>query len=219
MANSTTNLDTIQVNQAGKEVTANALFDALSGPSLFGRRASATALLTWGYYGGNLLTDNGAITQVSNGNVSLTANATNYVEAARNGAVVVNTTGFTAGRMPMYTVVANATAASSYTDYRAPLTLPGTVPQLAKVLSSDANVTLSADEARCGIITLTNNATVTANRNVYVPLGAMQWTVDNSCNVALNVVGATGNGVNIGANKVAIVYADGTNVKRVTADT
>ena len=40
MSNSTTLLDTLTSNQASKEITANALFDAASPSTLWGRRAS-----------------------------------------------------------------------------------------------------------------------------------------------------------------------------------
>ena len=49
MSNSTTLLDTITSNQAAKEVTANALFDAASPSMIWGRHASACSGLTWGY--------------------------------------------------------------------------------------------------------------------------------------------------------------------------
>src|SRR5574340_1658579 len=94
MANSTTNLDTLVYSQASKEVTANALFDAGSPATLFGRRASTTSGLTWGYYGGQLMVD-GAISAIANGTVALSASATNYVESTRAGVVSKNTTGFT----------------------------------------------------------------------------------------------------------------------------
>src|SRR4051794_38244665 len=101
MSNSTTNLDLISASQAQKEVTANSLFDASSPAMLYGRRASTTAGLTWGFYGGNALIA-GSPTPVSNGVVTLTASATNYVEADQaTGAVSVNTTSFTGGKMPL----------------------------------------------------------------------------------------------------------------------
>ncbi len=113
MSNSTTLLDTIATNQSSKEVTANALFDAGSVATLWGRRGSTCTGLTWGYYGGWF---NG---QINNGTVSLTASSTNYLMAdAATGAVSVNTTGFTAGKIPLYAVVAGATSVTSYTDQR-----------------------------------------------------------------------------------------------------
>jgi len=124
MSNSTTNLDLISASQANKEVTANAMFDAASPAMLFGRRASTTAALTWGYYGGTLLVA-GTPTPITNGTVALTASATNYVEATTAGVVSANTSAFTSGRIPLYTVVTGTATVTSYTDHRTSATGTG----------------------------------------------------------------------------------------------
>jgi hypothetical protein len=118
MSNSTTLLDTISSSQASKEVTANALFDAASPATLYGRHASATANLTWGYYGG-YLNIAGTPTAVANGTKTLTNGATNYIEAQpTTGNVSVNTSGFTAANIPLYSVVTAGNLITSYTDLR-----------------------------------------------------------------------------------------------------
>jgi hypothetical protein len=124
MASSTTILDLLSPSQSSKEVSANSLFDALSSAILFGRRASTTAGLTWGYYGG-CLNVAGTPTQIANGTVSLTGSATNYVEATTAGVVSANTSAFTGGRLPLYTVVCGASAVTSYTDHRSSATGAG----------------------------------------------------------------------------------------------
>lgn len=114
MSNSTTLLDTIATNQSNKEAVVNALLDAASPAMLWGRHASACSGLTWGYYGGWY---GGA--QINNGTVALTASATNYVYAsASTGAVSVNTSGFPAGSIPLYSIVTGTTTVTSYTDQR-----------------------------------------------------------------------------------------------------
>lgn len=118
MANSSTNLDLISAEQASKEITANALFDAGSPAALFGRRGSTTSALTWGYYGGKFRKSDKTLTTINNGSVALTASTTNYVEASIDGVVSVNTTGFTTGKLPLYIVVTGSTGVSSYTDER-----------------------------------------------------------------------------------------------------
>ncbi len=119
MAGSTTNLDLISSSQAAKEVTANALFDAGSPGTLYGRRATTTTALTWGYYGG-ILNISGTLTLIANGTVALTASATNYIEVTPStGAVTKNTTSFTAGRIPLYQIVTGASTVTSYLDKRA----------------------------------------------------------------------------------------------------
>lgn len=117
MAGSTSNLDLISVSQAAKEATANALFDAGSPATTFGRRLSTTTGLTWGYYGGTMLIG-GTVTQIANGTLLLTGSATNYVEVSPLGVVSRNTTGFTAGSTPLYTVVTGASSITSWTDQR-----------------------------------------------------------------------------------------------------
>lgn len=215
MANSTTNLDPITQSQAAKETTANAFFDAASPGTIFGRRASTCTGLVWGYYGGTLLI-NGVLTQISNSTLSLTASTTNYIEAnPASGAVSSNTTGFTAGYWPLYQVVTGTSTVTSWTDYRQQA-VPVT-GKLQKALS-DANTTLSAAEARNQILQFTG--TLTAQRNIVVPLGVQMWVVYNNTTggFGLQVIGASGTGIVVAAGKRAIVYADGTNVVRVTAD-
>src|SRR3972149_460326 len=123
MANSTTNLDTISSSQASKEITANALFDAASAATTYGRRASTTTGLTWGYYGGNVTIAAGTMSQIANGTVSLTASQTNYLVAAKSsGAVSVSTTttnwNDTDAYWRLYSIVAGASSVTSYTDSR-----------------------------------------------------------------------------------------------------
>lgn len=117
MASSTAIIDLITVGQAGKEVTANDLFFSLSPSLLFARRAASSVGLTWAYYGGRY---NGV--DVANGAVTLTTNATNYVEAdVTTGAVAANTAGFTAGtsKASLYSVVVSAAGlVTSYKDFR-----------------------------------------------------------------------------------------------------
>lgn len=117
MANSTTNLDLIASSQAGKEITANALFDAGSPTTLFGRRAAGCVALTWAWYGGVMMVS-GAPTRISNGSISLTASATLYLEATTAGVVSINTAGWTSGRIPLYKIVTGPASVTSYEDWR-----------------------------------------------------------------------------------------------------
>ena len=216
MANSATHIDTIIQSQASKEVTANAFFDAASPATLYGRRVSTSAGLTWGYYGGNVLV-NGLFTQIANGTLTLTPNSNCYIEAIPpTGAVVFNTTGFTVGRTPLYYVVTGAASITSYTDWRLPA--PEHQGMLVKAMS-DANTTLTLADVRNQILQFTG--TLTAGRNIVLPLVPRQHTVFNNTTggFALTFIGATGTGTTVAATKRAIIYADGTNVVRVTADT
>lgn len=216
MANSTTHLDGIVQGQGSQDIKANAFFDAASAATVYGRRMSTSTGLTWGYFGGNVLV-NGVVTQVGNGTAALTASTTNYVEAnPLDGAVSKNTTGFTPGRVPLYTIVAGASSVTSYTDHR--LAVPDVTGRLAKALS-DANTTLTFAEIRNQILEFTG--TLTAARNIVLPLVPRQYTVFNNTTggFGLQFIGATGTGITVAAGKRAIIYADGTNIVRVTADT
>lgn len=123
MANSVTNLDEIQSNQAQKEVTANALFDAASPATVYGRRASTTAGLTWGYYGGNVTKSDGTLEQIANGTLTLTASATNYIVALKSTGAVSFSTASTnwnnrSDYYRLYSVTTNASATTGWTDAR-----------------------------------------------------------------------------------------------------
>jgi hypothetical protein len=118
MSDFITNLDQIQSSQAQKEVVANSLFDAASPAMLYGRRASTTSALSWGYYGG-VIRSGSDLVVVENGVVTLDASATNYVEAdTETGEVTVNQTEFTEGSRQLYAVVTDATMVTAYTDLR-----------------------------------------------------------------------------------------------------
>lgn len=124
MANSTTNIDTISVSQASKEVTANAFFDAASQAATYGRRASTSSGLTWGYYGGNVVKADGSTAQIANGTLTLAASATSYIVAAKaTGAVSAATTTTnwdnTTDYWRLYSVVCGASTVTSWSDVRA----------------------------------------------------------------------------------------------------
>jgi hypothetical protein len=209
MANSTTNLDTISSTQANKEATANAFFDAASPASLFGRRATTTTALSWGYFGGRMLVD-GVLTNINNGTVALTGSTTNYVEATAAGVVSKNTTGFTPGSIPLYTIVTGASSVTSYTDERTWVT-PEYLSQKANVAITSADVTLSAAQARCKTIVLTG--ILTGNRSLIVPNNG-EWNIVNTTTGAYEVTvkTAAGTGVVVVQGASANVLADGTNV-------
>lgn len=123
MANSTSNIDPIVQSQSGKEVTANAFFDAVSQAAIFGRRASTSSGLTWGYYGGNFVKTDGTMTQVANGTLTLTASQTNYITVLRTTGVVYSATNQTAWNdvnnyIRLYSVVCGTSTVTSYTDAR-----------------------------------------------------------------------------------------------------
>lgn len=216
MADSTSHLadDDIVQGEGAQDLTANALFDAASPAMTGARRMSQTSGTNFAQFGGKVRIS-GAVSQLANAALTLTVSSTNYVEMHPDtGAISKNTTGFTPGCMPLYTLVVGASSITSYTDHRGPLVLNDT---LAKALS-DANATLTQPEAACAILTFTG--TMTATRDIVVPLvGKRQWTVYNGTGQSLQIIGASGTGITVATLKHAIVRSDGTNIVRVTADT
>lgn len=215
MANSIpTNFDSLIQSQGNKEGTINAFFDSASSATVWGRQSSTSSGLTWGYFGGNVRLA-GVVTQVSNGSLTLTASTTCYIQAhPETGAVSFNTTSFTAGYVPLYTVVTGAATVTSYTDWRSPYVANDT---LAKALT-DANTTLTQAEDACSTLTFTG--TLTTTRNITISLvGKRKRAVYNGTNQSLQFIGPTGTGITVATLKHAIVRSDGTNIVRVTADT
>lgn len=215
MSSSTSLLDLISQAQAGKEVTANALFNAGSPATLFGRKEVGSTGLTWAYYGGLMLTD-GSLTGIANGTVALTASSNNYVEANRAGAVTSNTTGFTPGSIPLYLAVTGASSVTSYTDYRSYRTTVTSTSKATETLTT-ADVLMSAVSARCRYLTI--NGALTGNRALIVP---NDWEGIVFCNntgaYTTTVKTSGGSGIVVAQTKRALLLADGTNVVRLTAD-
>jgi len=216
MASSTTHLDTISSTQAQKEVTANALYDAASHATAWGRRASTTSALTWGYYGGVLWVD-GVLTAIANGTVALSASTTNYVERTRAGVVSKNTTGFTAGSTPLYTIVTGSATITSYTDHR--ITETQYTGRLSKSVAGSGSVTLTAEEARNNVLNFTG--ILTGNKTVVVPNGPQVWHVFNNTtgSFSLTIKTSAGTGIDVVQTKAVTLEADGTNVVTSNTDT
>ncbi len=84
------NLDLIDASQAQKEVTANEHFTAGSPAIGFGYRSSTSAGLTWGYFGATMAISS-VPTHIAAGTVTLTDNATNYIQVSTSGVVSVVT--------------------------------------------------------------------------------------------------------------------------------
>jgi hypothetical protein len=216
MASSSSNLILLVQSQSGKEATANALWNSMSQAALFSRYS--TSGLIWFYYGGTIIVD-GVVTQIANNTttgITLSASTTNYIEADRSGTVTKNTTGFTAGRIPLYTAVTNATTITSYTDCRGQWQ-PLHIPSKASVAVTGADVTLTQAQAACRYLTTTG--ILTGNRSVIVP---NDWEgivyCSNTGPFTTTFKTSAGAGIVVAQTKRAILLADGTNVVRVTAD-
>jgi hypothetical protein len=122
-ANATPNLNLpyYVAGQLQPDVPINAsldIIDSLAGTiAAFGWDQSSSSLLTYGYYGGNLL-NGGSVSAIAAGTLTLPASSTSYVEMTPAGVVSSNTTGFTSGLIPLATVLTNSTAIQSVIDNR-----------------------------------------------------------------------------------------------------
>lgn len=117
--NSTTGqLDFICVNAVGSGTISSWNISVGAQPGLkdFDQNIATTSGLNLGLYGGNFRSDN-VVTPIAGTTVALANNATNYVEVSASG-FSANTTGFTAGRFPIYTAVTSAGAITSIVDKR-----------------------------------------------------------------------------------------------------
>lgn len=110
-------LEQISQQQAYRVTAINENFEAVAAAGVYGINRSASVGLVFAYYGGTILVD-GAFSSIADGTVALTGSATNYIERTRAGAVTKNTTGFTAGLIPVATCVTSASGITTYTDYR-----------------------------------------------------------------------------------------------------
>lgn len=124
MADSTTPLDTVAADQAGKEITVDELFDAHSPASGFGRHASACAGLVWAYYPAVMMIS-GTPTKIAGGTLTLTASVTNYVRLNSGGTISVLTSApsgwpgpLASGAFALYEIVCGADGPTSWQDWR-----------------------------------------------------------------------------------------------------
>ena len=212
MSDSTSPLDQLATSAADNVSPANDLFNAASPAAVFAYRRSTSSGLTWGYYGGRAMLA-GVMVAISSGTLALTASQTNFVEVnPATGVVSSNTSGFTAGRVPLYKVVCGVSAVTSWEDWR--LAQPALDPRTTRSMASDANVTLTAAEAAGQIVEVTSAVSLTAQRNVVLPLVPRFWIVANLTTGAqsLQFIGATGTGVVVGNGKRRLLYCDGTNI-------
>jgi hypothetical protein len=214
------NLDQVAVGQSQKEATVNQNFTAVAPAALFAQRVFTTTGLTFGFYGGTILVD-GTITVINDATVGpLTANTTNYIEASRSGSLFVNTTGFTAGRYPLFEVITATSSITTVTDRRTG-DFHSFRKRVAGISVTTADVTLSAVQARNNQLTF--SGALTASRSIIVPTLVARYTVLNECTGgtapllhSLTIKTSGGTGVQLPRGAWVDVECDGTNVVAVS---
>lgn len=223
MADSTTHLDNIVQGSGSQDIQANALYDAASPATLYGRRAATCSGLTWGYFGGNVTKVDGSQTTLANATVSLTASTTNYITALKDsGAVYCNTTttawNDTANYWRLYSVVAGTATVTSYTDEREIGRMTGVGTGLIAPVTKTGDFTLSSNENEV-ICNGTASITVTlpgasswVGRKVRIKTRAAYTVVSASSNVVPLDTDTAGTAILAAtAGKWAELVSDGTN--------
>ena len=179
----------------------------------FGTDHATTTGLTYGYTGGQIYS-NGANVSVAAGTVALTASVTNYVQRTAAGVVSVNSTGFTAGLIPMARIVAGGGSITSITDAR-PASTDLRGRQVIAVAAT--NITLTDAQVNARILSFTG--TLTANVVVTFPAYQQEWVVSNETTGAftLQVQTAGGSPITLASGAAVIVYGNGTLLKGTAA--
>ncbi len=203
MSNSTRTFDQLIQSQASKEVTANAMFDALSQASVYGRRETTCVGLYWGYYGGNVTKLDGTMAQVANATLLLTASTTHYVVAKKSDGVVSASTATTnwnnlAEYWRLYAVVTGSATVTSYTDYR----------EIGRMLGGDASTAFRIP------VTKTTAFTVADHEDEII--------VNGSASVTATLPSASafpGRKIRIKTRAAYTVISESSNVKPLDSDT
>lgn len=130
-------LDSINDGAIGITAVAADVDSLAKGGGHFTPDPDTTTGLTFGYRAGRF--HNGlAVVSVAAGTLALSASLTNYVEVDRAGTVSSNTSGFTSGALPLFTVVTGASTISSTTSAKPLLVLIGTAGVVGSMLSTAA---------------------------------------------------------------------------------
>lgn len=154
----------LAAQQASAEVPVNENFQTLEHQQVYGQRQPAHSGLTWGYYGGRW----GGFS-VSDGTLTLTNGATNYIVVDRStGAISVSTSttnwNNTAEYARVYQVTTSGGVVTAVQDHRAgPLGVHGQLaPPEVVTVASAATIAIPAGQRVVKISGTTSISTITA---------------------------------------------------------
>lgn len=154
----------------------------------WGYRETGSSGLIFAYYGGPAW-NGSTYTSIADGTVTLTASATNYVERTVAGVVSANTSGWTAGRLPLYLVTTTGSVVTGIVDQRSGLqALTGDVTSSGNVTA--LATTQAADHTWSGIQTI-SNATASSSTST----GGLVVTGGVGIGGAVNAASATVTGL------------------------
>jgi hypothetical protein len=166
----------------GITATAAEIDAAAKGARHFARRTDADSGLTFGY-GAGVLLDGQTRVSVAQGTILLSASTTNYVELTYSGgtwSVTTNTSGFTAGGIPLYTIV---TASASITTVTPAQTL------LRALRTGGITGAMLSQAMKTTSVTLALG-TVSATKAINIPLPPFAGTLARASLVVTTTVAA-----------------------------
>lgn len=217
-------------SQVSKEVVFNEALVGVEWAWVYAYDAPNSSGLTWAYGGGRW----GGIS-VSAGSVSLVGGSpttVNYLVVKRDTGVLSVSQSSTnwdnhADYARVYKVTASGSAVESHEDHRAgPHGVHGSpargYPRRQSIAVGGSPPTYTLNEVQAGAAILEFTGTLTENETVIVPTVVDEWIVYNNCSgsppFTLTLKTSAGSGIAIDQGKRAILYCDGTNVVRASAD-
>lgn len=194
MSDYSTPLGSIAVGQGDQVTKANGLLNATSPSALFGLKYATTTGLTFGYHGGHPTLSSGAIGTIADATLTLTASTINYVTAPKESGipgVSTATTNWddTANYWRIYSITANTTGITGYTDYREIGKMTGVGVGLVAPVTKTTAFTLAENENEVicngsASITITlPTASACVGRKVWIKNIATFTIVSSSANV------------------------------------
>lgn len=199
MANSTSNLVLVTSSQSQKEVTINQLANSMS-QAAFGALRSVNGFSIT-VYGGNIYRA-GALVQVANASLTLTASRRNFVYLRNDGVISISSQTGTptpesvipSDAFLLYIIDVGASAVTSYTDYRL-----GTISNHQRRVSitmTNANVTTNWLQSNADVLVI--SGTLTANVELIVPyVLSKEYTIINKTTGAFTLNVSTGTAVKV----------------------
>src|SRR5262249_16777960 len=132
------------------------------------------------------------------------------------GVVSANTVGFSADKIPMYTVTTDAAGITSIVEGR-PQNLP-TFGDLSKSAAGGGTIILTADEARAPIIEVTG--ALPNDTTIVFPAVKRSWIINNNTSGAFTLTCKVNGQTGIVAQqgRRSIIYCDGTDIRPALTD-
>lgn len=166
-----------------------------------------TSGLTFGYKAGRFHNGLSNVT-ISAGTILLSASNTNYIEVDRSGTVSKNTSGFTSGWLPLWTIVTGVSGITTITMSKPLLTLIGTAGVVGAMLSTagatkELHLSLGDIAATAAVTIILPNIAGTINKISYCSKTTLAADDINYYKFKVINKGAAGTGTTVLADDTA----------------